>query len=33
MAIDRSKGSAESTVGNEMVRWQGVSFLSIELLD
>lgn len=35
MATDRFKGSDESTVGNEMVRWQekGVSFLGIELLD
>lgn len=35
MATDRFKGSDESTVGNEIVRWQekGVSLLSIELLD
>jgi len=32
---NRFKGSDESIVGSEMVRWQekGVSFLSIELLD
>lgn len=33
MAIDRFKGSAENTVGDEMVRWQGVLSLSTELLD
>lgn len=35
MARDRFKRSAESTGGNEIVRWQekGVSFLSTEVLD
>lgn len=33
MARDRFKGSAESTIGSEIVRWQekGVYFFNIEL--